>query len=313
MAPHHIKPARQARRGRALVAERRTLYPVAVSTAALLLVLGAAVAHAAWNALAKRAGDPLAFLWCAGGLGTVFYLPAAGWVLMDTGLPLAALPFVIATVVIHAIYFFTLGRAYRAGDYSLVYPVARGLGVALVPVLALVIFDERLSPVGTLGVALVVLGIFCLHWKRGAWRAAARLAPGTGWALATGLTIAAYSLVDKAGVARMSPVAYIALIDLGACLLLTPAVLGRGGALRREWRANRRAIVATAVMSPGAYLLVLFAFQLGKAAYVVAGREVSIALSALIGSLWMGEGAIGQRLAGAAVVLAGVVCVALAH
>jgi len=67
------------------------------------------------------------------------------------------------------------------------------------------------------------------------------------------------------------------------------------------------------VLSPGAYLLVLFAFQLSKAGYVVAGREVSIVISALMGSLWMKEGALGQRLLGAGVVASGVICVALAR
>ena len=283
-----------------------------MSPVALGLVIGAAVIHAGWNALTKRAGDPLAFLWCAGGAGTLFYLPGVLYVLWGTGFPGAALPFVVATVVLHSAYFVTLGRAYGAGDLSVVYPVARGLGVALVPVLAFAIFDERLSPLGTLGVALVVLGIFSLHWRR-RWSAAPLLAPGTGWALATGVIIAGYSLVDKAGVTRLHPLAYIGLLELGAFLVLVPAVLPRRDALRREWRTNRPAILVVGILSPGAYLLVLFAFQLSKVAYVVAGREVSIVLSALIGSLWMREGALGHRLAGAAVVAAGVVCVAWAQ
>ena len=94
------------------------------------------------------------------------------------------------------------------GDFSLVYPIARGLGVALVPVAALAIFDERLSALGTLGVALVAAGILCLHWRPAAWTAAALYRSGTGWALATGVLIAAYSLLDRAGVARIIPLAY---------------------------------------------------------------------------------------------------------
>jgi len=278
------------------------------------LVLAAAVIHAGWNALAKRAGvagDPLAFLWCAGAIGTLLYLPGVLYVLAETGLPRAALPFVIATIVLHSAYFFTLGRAYRSGDLSVVYPVARGLGVVLVPGLALVIFDERLSLFGVVGVTLVALGIASLHWRRRA--RASLLAPGTGWAVATGVIIAGYSLVDKAGVARLSPLAYIGLMELGATCVLGSVLFARRDALRREWRSNRTAVVIAGVLSPGGYLLVLFAFQLSKAAYVVAGREVSIVLSALIGSLWMGEGRLAQRLVGAVVVAAGVACVALAR
>ena len=283
-----------------------------MSTAALLLVLGAALMHAGWNALTKRGRDPLVFLFCAGCLGALVYLPGALYVLWVRGFPLAALPFVIATVLLHAIYFFALGQAYRVGDLSLVYPVARGTGVALVPILARFLFDERLSPLGTAGVALVVLGIFSLHRRPGAGRAQL-FAPGTGWALATGLAIAGYSLVDKAGVARMHPLPYVTLMEVGAALVLMPAVLPKRDVLRREWRTNWRTIVLVAAMSPGGYLLVLFAFQLSKMGYVVAAREVSIVFSALIGGLLLREGALGRRLAAAAVVAAGVVCVALAR
>jgi drug/metabolite transporter (DMT)-like permease len=281
--------------------------------AALVLVLGAAVLHAGWNALAKRAADPVVFLWCVGVLATALYAPVALLVLARDGLRAAAVPFVIGTVVLHALYFWSLGRAYGSGDFSLVYPIARGLGVALVPVAALALFDERLSGLGTLGVILVAAGIFCLHWRPGAWTHSALARSGTGWALATGVLIAGYSLLDRAGVARINPLAYIWLMEVGACALLAPVAVARADAMRREWRLNRAAIGAAALMSPTAYLLVLFAFQLSKTGYVVAAREMSIVLSAIIGSVWMKEGALGRRLAGAAVVLAGVVCVALAR
>jgi drug/metabolite transporter (DMT)-like permease len=275
--------------------------------------LGAALLHAGWNALAKRGGDPVVFLWCVGGLATAIYCPVGLWVLAQRGFSPAAVPFVIATVVLHSLYFFTLGRAYRAGDFSLVYPVARGLGVALVPMLALALFEERLSPLGATGVGLVAAGIFSLHWRPGAWTRAALLASGTGWAIATGVLIASYSLVDKAGVARLHPIPYIWLMEAGAVILLTPVALARRGAIGHEWRDNWRTITLAAVMSPTGYLLVLFAFQLSKTAYVVAAREMSIVLSAIIGSVWLGEGSLGRRLLGSAVVLAGVACVALAR
>jgi drug/metabolite transporter (DMT)-like permease len=292
---------------------RRNPYPVRVTAAALLLVLGAAVLHAGWNALTKRAGDPVVFLWCVGLAASVLYTPVALLTLAGAPFPAAAVPFVIGTIVLHALYFFTLGRAYATGDLSLVYPVARGLGVALVPVAAFLLWDERLSPLGTLGVSLVATGIFFLHWRPGAWTRAAFLASGTGWALTTGVLIASYSLLDKAGVARLHPLAYIWLMEIGSCALLTPVALVKAHAMRQEWRANPGTIAAAALMSPTGYLLVLFAFQFSKTGYVVAAREMSIVLSAVIGSVWLREGGLGRRLAGASVVLAGVACVALAR
>lgn len=281
--------------------------------AALALVLSAAVIHATWNAMAKGARDPMAMLWWAGILSSIALAPLALYVLARDGFSPRALPFVVATVVLHSMYFFALGRAYQTGDFSLVYPMARGMGVAIVPVGAYYLFDERLSRIGILGIALIGAGIFALHWRRGAWSEKTLFRPGTGWAVATGLCIASYSLVDKVGVSHINPLPYLWTMMLGSCVSLLPAVLGRRGSLTREWRENRVAILLSGVLSPGGYLLVLFAFRLSKAGYVVAGREVSIVISALIGSLLLKEGGLAQRLLGAAIVASGVICVALAR
>jgi drug/metabolite transporter (DMT)-like permease len=288
-----------------------------VTGTALALVVAAAVMHAGWNAIAKRGHDQVVFLWWASCVATVVLAPIGAWSLLTTHPSGGAAPFVAVTIVLHALYFYTLGRSYGSGAFSLVYPVARGLGVALVPVLALAVLDERLSALGTAGIALVVLGVVTLHRlpARAAARAspAPRLGSATGWAALTGLLIATYSLVDKAGVSRLNPVAYMTFLEAGCVLALWPVVRVRGGAVRREWEAHWRAIVAAGIMSAAAYTLVLFAFRLSKTGYVVAAREMSIVMSAMIGSLWLREGTLVPRLAGATIVLAGVACVALAR
>ena len=176
-------------------------------------------------------------------------------------------------------------------------------------------FGERLSWLGALGVGLVVLGIAALSVAPSAVPASAATGMGAGtvWALVTGLTIAAYSLVDKAGVARLHPMPYIALMGLGLSALLAPVVLADRPALAHEWRRHWRTILVASAMNLTSYLLVLFAFRLSKVGYVVAARELSILFSAFIGSLWLGEGRLAPRLAGASIVLAGVVCVAVAR
>jgi len=284
-----------------------------VSLGALVLVVAAAGLHAGWNAIAKRGGDPVVFLWLATLVSSVALLPLGAWYLVTDGLAATALPFVGATIVLHTVYFYALGRAYASGAYSLVYPVARGLGVALVPILALLLLDERLSPLGTLGVLLVVAGIVSLH-RLPVGDAALSAAPRRAllWPIVTGLTIAGYSLVDKAGVARLNPVPYIFLMEGGCALVGLPLIRLRHDAVRLEARGWRR-IVLAALMSTLAYTLVLFAFRLSKTGYVVASRELSIVLSAVIGSLWLREGRLAPRLTGAAIVLSGVVCIALAR
>ena len=108
-----------------------------------MLVLGAAVIHATWNAMAKGARDPMAMLWWAGVLSSLLLAPPALYVLARDGFSPGALPFVVATVILHSVYFFVLGKAYQTGDFSLVYPLARGLGVALVPAGAFSLFHQR--------------------------------------------------------------------------------------------------------------------------------------------------------------------------
>jgi drug/metabolite transporter (DMT)-like permease len=286
-----------------------------VSGPALALVVCAAVLHATWNALAKRAEHQFAFLWSSVSLATLLLLPIGLWRLPAEPAPESGLPFVAASVGIHALYFWALGCSYRYGDFSRVYPMARGLGVALVPLIALPVFGERLSWLGSLGVGLVVLGIVWLSRNPSTARGStgATLGTGTAWAVVTGLTIASYSLVDKAGVARLHPMPYIVLMGLGLSLVLSPVVLADRQALAHEWRRRWRTILVASAMNLTSYLLVLFAFRLSKVGYVVASRELSILFSAFIGSLWLGEGRLAPRLAGASVVLAGVICVAFAR
>ena len=285
-----------------------------MSGSAIALVVCAAVLHATWNALAKRAENQFAFLWSSVSLATLLLLPIGLVRLSGEGAPMAGLPFVASSVGIHALYFWALGRSYRHGDFSRVYPMARGLGVALVPLIALPVFGERLSWLGSLGIGLIVLGIVTLGRNPSQARSVGgRIGAGTAWAIVTGLTIAGYSLVDKAGVARLHPIPYIALMGLGLSVVLSPVVVADRRALAHEWRRRWRTILIASAMNLTSYLLVLFAFRLSKVGYVVASRELSILFSAFIGSLWLGEGRLAPRLAGASVVLAGVICVALAR
>ncbi len=283
-----------------------------MSLASLSLVLVAAVLHAGWNVLAKRGNDSFLFLWTAVAIGATIFSP---WILLaalEGDLTAASAPYLIATCAVHAVYFFALGQSYRYGDLSQVYPIARGLGVALVPLLAYLFLDEQLTRLGYAGIGLVIVGIIAI--KRIGGRGEPVVARrGTLWALLTGLCVGTYSTIDKAGVGNLDPVAYVSILGLGCCALLIPVVVKRRAALATEWRTNRKWIAVAALFSLTAYLFVLFAFRLSKASYVVAGRESSIIISALVGSLWLREGPLRPRLLGASIILAGVVLIALAE
>lgn len=274
---------------------------------ALMLVLAAAVMHAGWNALAKSSRDAFAFLWLSMLLASSLLMPAAIASTASGGIPAGSWPFVGATAALHALYFYTLARAYRAGDLSQVYPIARGLSVALVAVLAWVVLGEQLSAPGMTGIAAVVAGVIVVAqpWQRNRDRA------GVGWALATGVIIAGYSVVDKAGVLRAAPLPYVVFMIFGACLLLLPYVIGRRRHILIEWQGNKRAIVVAATLNLTAYILVLYAMRLSAAAYVVASRELSIVASVLIARVLLSEQTRLARLAGATLISLGVTVLAL--
>jgi drug/metabolite transporter (DMT)-like permease len=295
-----------------------------MSGAAIWLVLLAAAVHSSWNALAKRAHDQFLFLWTSVAFAGALFSPAVLWAAWKGQIATAGWGYVAGTGAIHAVYFFTLGRAYRAGDLSLVYPIARGLGIALVPVAGLSLLGESVSALGAAGIVLVVAGAAALGLV--GRRAEASVEPrakgnllGTPrarailWAVGNGITIAAYSLVDARGVRHLPPPAYISLLGLGCSLLLTPLVLLQRRALAEEWRRSWRTILLASTLNLTSYLLVLFAFRLAKTAYVVAARELSIVISTLVGVWLLREGRVGARIAGALVILSGVTCVVLAR
>ena len=125
----------------------------------LVLVLLSAVAHASWNLLLKRAADPEVFAWCLLVTATVLFAPLGVALAWSNPVEFPGLWFVAATIGLHIVYFVLLGRGYARGDLSLVYPVARGSGPMLVPVLAGVILGEEIALPGVIGIAGVGGGV----------------------------------------------------------------------------------------------------------------------------------------------------------
>src|SRR5215218_9162823 len=122
-----------------------------MSGPALGLVLLAAICHATWNLLARRANEKLAFLWCGNLVSSILFLPLGAWLLLTEPIPLLGWAVVGISAILEALYYWTLAQAYRYGDLSLVYPIARGTAPILVPLLAAALLGERLSAVAAGG------------------------------------------------------------------------------------------------------------------------------------------------------------------
>jgi drug/metabolite transporter (DMT)-like permease len=288
-----------------------------MSGPALGLVLLAAVSHATWNLLARRAHEKLAFLWCGNLVASILFLPLGAWLLL-TEPPISPIGWgvVALSASLEALYYWTLAQAYRYGDLSLVYPIARGTAPILVPVLAAVFLGERLSGLAMAGIGLVVLGTVVIHTRSLGWPSLGAIGGvvgqlGTRYALLTGLVIAAYSALDKYGVSLVRPILYGYLLFLGLTAMLLPLVLRQRQALAAEWKAHRGSIVVVGLLAPGSYLLVLLALTLAPVSYVAAAREISVVLAALLGALVLREGYGRQRLLGSASIAAGLMLLVL--
>ena len=288
-----------------------------MTAAVLALVLTAAVLHATWNVLAKRAqaADTVVFVWLTAALSAVIFLPlTVVWLIVfPLRHPLSALDlaFMGGTAAIRAAYFLLLQRGYRAGDLSLVYPLARGTGPLLASIAAVLFMGERPGVVGSLGIAAIVGGIFV---STGATLHVRRARASVAYGVATGATIAAYTLWDKHAVSALaiSPVVYEAGHFWIQTVLMAPLVWSgaRRVALGSTWRAYRTELLGVAALSPLGYILVLFALVVAPVSLVAPAREVSIVFGALLGARLFAEGDARRRVAGAVLILAGIVALA---
>lgn len=265
---------------------------------AFVLALGSALLHAGWNAFAADADDPQAMT-AAAVLAALalFAIPAA----LTWRVEAEALPYLAASTCVHGSYLLLLTAAYRRAELSLAYPLARGIAPPLVLLLAVVFTGADASAWQVAGVVAVGAGALLV---RGA---ADGDALGVALALATGVAIAAYTILDKQGLEYASPLAYLELLLIGPCVMLV-AVFGRGGRLRAHM--DLRAVGQGSAML-GSYGLILVALTMAPAAPVAAVRESSVVFAVAIGALILHEQVGPRRAAGAAVVTLGLAAVSL--
>ena len=299
-------------------------------TIAFGLVLVAALIHALWNFVAKQSGGDIRFallsnvalclVWAP--VGLVFAWRDVG------GFGTLQWSLVAASAAVHVVYYTTLLRGYRLGDLSVVYPLARGTGPLLTAVVATTFLSETLGIVGWFGVAGIVGGIVVIAGgprlvhalRRGAHshEDAVRLRTGAGYGLATGAFIALYTLIDGYAVkhAHVSPILvdYLSNAIRLPLTVLAIAVLSRRAPLPIASYAGSmwKSALAVGVLSPVAYVLVLYAIGMAPLSQIAPMREVSMLFAAYLGGSQLAERNPRERLLGAACIAAGVIAIAFA-
>jgi drug/metabolite transporter (DMT)-like permease len=272
------------------------------------LVLCAGVLHAGWNAIASAIPDKtvaFALIGVAQAIIAVVVLPMVG--LPRSG----AVAFAAASAVIHVAYTGALLQSYRLGEFGRTYPLARGTAPLLVGAGAWVIAGEHLTALQIAGTCTIAAALTAIVFAGGRLRRTDL--PATAAALLTGVTIAAYTVVDGLGVRHAhNPAGYLALLFI----LEAPAVLAIAG-YRLRHRLNRRLLrnvpagVAAGAISVLAYGIVVWAQTRGPLALVSALRETSVISAALIATLLFKEPFARRRLLPSIAVALGIVLIAV--
>jgi drug/metabolite transporter (DMT)-like permease len=269
---------------------------------ALALALGAAFLHAFWNLVLARAPDIEAATAVALATGVIAFAPVA---VLAWEAEAEVWPYLAVTSVLQLTYFLLLTAAYDRAELSFVYPIARGSAPVLVLLVGVAILDDPASAAQVGGVLLVAAGVLLVRGVR-AHAGAGDLV----LALSIAACIAAYTTLDKRGIEHASPVVYQELS------MILPAGAFVALAMRRRGReAVRRALTIAPVLAGlatfGAYVLVLAALSRAPAAPVAAVRESSVVVATALAVPLLHERVSAARLAGAAVVVAGVVLLGL--
>lgn len=298
-----------------------------MSRAAVFLVLISCVSHASWNLLAKRAQTTPAFFWVGTAAVALASSPALWlWGSRTVHAPPIFWACLLTTGFWQAAYYFCLAVAYRRGDISLVYPLARASPV-FVALLAGLVQHQWPTVPGSAGIALTVAGGFLLPRQSGDnWtqRLKDYASPASLWALGAALASSGYTVTDAVAIQALRPfvpgargaLLYECLESVSTAFwLLVPVLASNGrGEIERVWRHERREALTVGALIFLTYLLVLWAYGLStRVAYVAGLRQLSIVLGVAGGFFFFREPVGQARLLGTAIMVGGLVLIALAR
>jgi drug/metabolite transporter (DMT)-like permease len=273
------------------------------------IVLVAAAFHASWNALIKIRLDPFLAIVLIAALAGIVSLPLLFFVPVP---PLAAWPWLIASVITHVGYYIGLAGAYRAGDMGQVYPIARGTAPLMTAAGGALLVGENFSLIGWAGIVGLTSGVFLLSMRGGSDLAHLNRR-AVGFALFTAVTICCYSLVDGIG-ARTAGNAHgyaLWLFVIDGAFITAIAVAWRGTEsipqMARFWKSG----LIGGVLSLVAYWIVIWAMTVAPIALVAALRETSVLFGAAIAVIFLKEPLRPLRIAAAVLIVLGIALIRL--
>lgn len=287
---------------------------------ALGLILLSAVAHASWNFLVKRTANQELFIWWMLVTISILLSPLAIILFLQESIIPPGWWFVLGTIILHALYFVLLGRSYIRADLSLVYPIARGIGPALVPILGVIVLNEIVTPLAIGGIITIIFGIYTVYW----WGQLQQFLhdplklfreSGVRYAMLTGLVNAVQSIWDKVGVRYVNPFLYMYFLALGGAIVLAPYMIRAHsiGTVRIEGQRNIKIIPIAGLLMFLAYGLVLLTMQFTRVSYIIPVREVGIVIGVVLGTILLGEPFGRGRIVGSCLIALGVALICISR
>lgn len=279
---------------------------------AFFLVLAAAFCHATWNFCVKRINGGAELVWLFSLLSCAIYLPAAVFIIVteDPHFGPMEITFMVGSSLLHLGYFLLLQAGYRKGDLSLVYPTARATGPLLSVSFAVLFLGEYISLQIAIGAVLIIFGVISLTGGFG--RRPSNLTASLAFGVGSGTFIGGYTVWDAHAVAvlMIPPLILDYATMLCRMLILSPIAIRRTELIKNQWRDHKLPVLTIAVLSPMAYILVLYAMTFTPVVYIAPLRESSVLLTVLAGSIILGEGDLKRRLGWAVVIMTGVAILA---
>jgi len=273
------------------------------------LVLLSGLVHSIWNLFTKRSLNKTVFLWLCQWMAILFFLPLSimeipsigfvsprGWALLA------------ASMLLHGLYVILLSRAYTAGEMSQAYPMMRGVSPLIVPIVGVTFLGEELRLIGWAGVLLILAGLLLAGGLFASIRRPLHPQAVVA-AVLVGLSIAAYTVVDKLTLAYFPAISLNMATNAGNLIALS-FLLRSADELKREWRVSWRTIVLGGILAPGGYILFLKALEILPVSQLAPMREIGTVFGTLMAVLILKESQGASRIAASILITLGIIALA---
>lgn len=280
----------------------------------LLLVLIAAFSHAIWNLMLKKSDNKQIFLWSLEVWTVLLFLPIGIYFWPEINIPLKDWLFWgIGSSIIHSFYAVILAKAYEKSDFTLAYPVARGIGPLIVVMIGSTILNEDVRIATFFGAIVIILGIYILYsgFSIKAGIKTLKAVIESPFPILVGIIIASYTIFDKLAVAFIPPIILYVIENTAQAIVLGSSLRNQKKEMMEQWEKHWTKMAIAGGFAGLAYILVLIVLTKIPVSYVSPIRETSIVIGSILGFLFLKETFTAQKIIGSIVIFIGATLIIL--